>query len=98
QNHRTRVCAAAVGTCCARSCVTFLDELVDDIRVGQVGRERRQLVDGREAQPLQEVGRGPVEHGAALPRVLQLLDQPSGHQGAHDSVDVDTTDCADPCP
>ena len=66
--------------------------------VGQERRERRQLVERAQPEPLeQQVGRA-VQRRRAVRVVPGLRDQAAGEQRAHDAVDVDAADRADPRP
>ena len=49
-----------------------------------------------DADPLQEVARGAVEHRGGLGVLAGLLDQPAGDQRAHHAVDVDAADRGHP--
>src|ERR1700728_3064295 len=62
--------------------------LILDI-LGQERRELGQLVQAGQAEPLKEIGRGPVQDRAGLRLGRLLLHQPAQREGADHAVTVD---------
>ena len=63
---------------------------------GDVGIERRQLVEALEPEPLQELERGPVQDRATRRvRTAELDDEPAVQQAADGVVRIDAADALD---
>ena len=63
---------------------------IDGVDVGQQGRQRRQVVDRRQPQPLEEQLGGAEQRALRRAVHARLLDEPSGHQGTQHAVAVHT--------
>src|SRR5690606_14501498 len=63
-----------------------VDIVVDYVGVGQVGRQRRQIVQRRHAQPLEEVRGGAIQRRTGLVIDPGFFDQAASGQRTHDAV------------